>query len=76
MKKLALLFLLILLCVNLQAQSARSKTKDVYITKNGNSTILGLNMGYPCPPLCGGYSATGDLGITLIDKGDKGFEVA
>jgi hypothetical protein len=50
--------------------------KDVYITRNGNSTILGLNMGSPCPPLCGGYPATGDLGITLIDKGDKGIEIA
>jgi hypothetical protein len=49
--------------------------KDVYITKNGNSTILGFNMGAPCPPLCGPGFGTGNLGVTLIDKGDKGLEI-
>ncbi len=51
--------------------------KDIYITKNGQSTILGTNTGTLCPPLCirGTEGGTGDLGITIIDKGDKGMEI-
>ncbi len=47
--------------------------KDVYITKNGNSTVLSLNMANICPPLCG--SRIMDLGIAVIDKGGKGLEI-
>jgi hypothetical protein len=48
--------------------------KDVYITKNGNSTILGLNMSNICPPACGRFGDN-DLGIAIIDKGAKGIEI-
>ena len=58
-----------------ETEMGTTVNKDVYITKNGNSTILGLNMGSPCPPICGTGFGTGNLGITLIDKGDKGLEI-
>ena len=48
--------------------------KDVYITKNGNNTILGFNMANICPPYCGTFGG-GNIGITIIDKGDKGIEI-
>lgn len=47
--------------------------KDVYITKQGTSTIMALNMASLCPPFCGNYIM--DLGIAIIDKGDKGLEI-
>ncbi len=47
--------------------------KDVYITKNGTSTIMALNMASLCPPFCG--TGIMDLGIAVIDKGDKGLEI-
>lgn len=51
--------------------------KDLYITRNGNSTILGANFGTLCPPKCNPSTegGMGDLGITIIDKGEKGMEI-
>ena len=51
--------------------------KDIYITRNGQSTILGLNFGPICPPICNSSAegGTGDLGITIIDRGEKGMEM-
>ena len=48
--------------------------KDVYITKDGTSTILGLNMPNICPPKCGAFGDN-DLGISIIDKGEKGLQI-
>ncbi len=49
--------------------------KDLYINKNGENTILGVNIGNLCPPKCGSFGDN-DLGITIIDKGVKeGFEI-
>jgi len=53
--------------------------KDLYIQKNGELTVMGINMGALCPPYCGGFSFNtkdvGDRGITIIDCGDKGISV-
>ena len=53
--------------------------KDLYITKNGTSTVMGLNMASLCPPLCGSFSKTenktGDLGVVIIERSDKGLSV-
>lgn len=53
--------------------------KDLYVNKNGNNIVLGLNMPNLCPPYCGGFGHTsndiGDLGVTLIDRGDEGVSV-
>jgi hypothetical protein len=52
--------------------------RDIYITRHGQSTILAANMGGLCPPGCNprNEGGMGDLGITIIDKGDKGMEIA
>ncbi len=52
--------------------------KDMYITRNGQSTILAANFGRTCPPSCNPSTegGMGDLGITIIDKGDQGMEIA
>jgi hypothetical protein len=53
--------------------------KDIYIDKGGVTSILGLNMGSMCPPLCGylktGGSDLGEVGVTLIDRGEKGVSM-
>jgi hypothetical protein len=61
-----------------QTEMGGLANKDIYITRNGQSTILGFNNSVLCPPMCGshGEGGMGDLGITLIDKGDKGMEIA
>ncbi|MDP4131916.1 MAG: hypothetical protein Q8918_03055 [Bacteroidota bacterium] len=48
--------------------------KDVYITKNGTNTILGFNMANICPPACGLFGGD-SVGVTLIDRGNKGIEI-
>jgi hypothetical protein len=49
--------------------------KDVYITRAGVSTIMGFNVGTMCPPCCGFNGGSGgDLGITIIDRGE-GMEI-
>jgi len=57
-----------------ETEQGTTVNKDIYITKNGASTILGVNMGSPCPPMCGLFG-TGDLGVTIIDKGENGLEI-
>jgi hypothetical protein len=56
---------------------AGESNKDIYIQTERGSTILGWNAGSVCPPFCGtkdgGY---GDIGITILDKGNDGMIVA
>jgi len=52
--------------------------KDIYHLENGRLKILsGDGPNILCPPKCNPPSegGMGDLGITLIDKGDKGMEI-
>jgi hypothetical protein len=56
------------------------KHKDVYITKDGTSTIMGYNMPNLCPPYCQSFSSQAksdftNVGSTIVDKGDEGFAV-
>ena len=52
--------------------------KDIYYSKNGKLKILSGVLPGLCPPFCNPYSegGMGDLGITIIDKGEKGMEIA
>jgi hypothetical protein len=57
------------------------KNKDIYIEDGETTTILAYNESSICPPFCGG-GATGEgngmddgIGITIIDKGEKGMLV-
>jgi hypothetical protein len=53
-----------------------SINKDIYTTTENGSSILAYNMGRMCPPLCGTGTGLGDndwgLGMTIVDRGDKG----
>jgi hypothetical protein len=52
--------------------------KDLYISRNGQTKILcSYDPPKICPPNCPPPSegGMGDLGITIVDKGDKGMEI-
>ena len=53
--------------------------KDVYITdNNGAPKILAYNTGMMCPPFCpppGGGLHRSSLGVTVIDRGEKGMSI-
>jgi hypothetical protein len=52
--------------------------KDIYYSNNGKlDVVCGIPPGL-CPPYCNPPSegGMGDLGITLVDKGEKGMEIA
>jgi hypothetical protein len=51
--------------------------KDIYYSKNGQLKILSGLYPTTCPPTCNPPSegGMGDLGITIIDKGEKGMEM-
>ncbi len=73
---------------NLNPVGTRSKiteagvtaNKDIYYPQNGRLRILSGNFppgGNVCPPSCNPPSegGMGDLGITIIDKGEKGIVI-
>ena len=51
--------------------------KDIYVTKNGESELLCTINPIACPPNCNPPSegGMGDLGITILDRGEKGMEI-
>lgn len=53
--------------------------KDLYIQDGNNTSIMAYNMGKLCPPFTKpGGGLSGDdwgLGLTIVDRGDKGFTV-
>lgn len=56
-----------------------AKNKDIYLQTENGSNILAYNRGVACPPKCGtGLDIDSDsleLGITIIDRGDKGLTI-
>lgn len=52
--------------------------KDIYIQTERGTTILAWNAGSICPPYCGNSDdwGLGDIGITILDKGDEGLVIA
>lgn len=54
-----------------------TKNKDIYITTDKGSSIVAYNMGSLCPPFCGQSQEHDniEIGVTLVDTGDKGFVV-
>ena len=56
---------------------AGESNKDIYIQTERGSTILAWNAGVVCPPFCGGRDKDfGEIGITILDKGDEGMVIA
>lgn len=54
-----------------------TKNKDIYINTEKGSNILAYNAARLCPPLCGQGDDidNSEIGITIVDQGDKGFVV-
>lgn len=63
-----------------------SANKDIYVNTENGTSILAYNLGKVCPPFCGG-GGTKDpdgisvddgewgIGMTIVDRGDKGLAV-
>jgi hypothetical protein len=51
--------------------------KDIYVIQNGKTKILSGIIPTNCPPTCNPPSegGMGDLGITLVDRGENGMEI-
>jgi hypothetical protein len=55
--------------------------KDIYMNTEKGTEILAYNSGLICPPFCkpkpitSDFDTDGDIGITILDKGEKGFVV-
>jgi hypothetical protein len=58
----------------------KSIDKDIYVQTEKGSQILAYNMSRICPPFCGGSKDDGTdwgegLGITIVDRKDKGLVI-
>jgi hypothetical protein len=55
--------------------------KDIYMNTEKGTEILAYNSGLVCPPFCkpkpstSDFDTDGDIGITILDKGEEGFVV-
>lgn len=60
--------------------------KDIYITTEAGTSILAYNYSQMCPPTCGGSGPVkptsdpsaddwGGIGVTIVDRGDKGVVI-
>lgn len=49
--------------------------KDIYVDNGGVNSILAYNVGRVCPPLCKPGLDDGELGITIVDKGNDGLVI-
>jgi hypothetical protein len=58
-------------------ETGGKSNKDIYVIKKGKTKILGGIVPIVCPPHCFSPSegGIGDLGITIVDRGEKGMEV-
>jgi len=55
-----------------------TKNKDIYINTEKGTNIVAYNAGRLCPPFCGQSDDdfnNDEIGVTLVDQGDKGFVV-
>jgi hypothetical protein len=60
-----------------ETETGSIANKDLYITRQGKSTVMAFNKGIIYPPGANVPSegGMGDLGITIVDKGEKGMEL-
>ncbi len=61
---------------------AGAANRDIYIHTEEGSQILAYNAGSLCPPNCGthwppptGEEGVGGIGITIVDRGEKGMTI-
>lgn len=62
-----------------ETPEGKSKDKDIYIQTEKGSQILAYNTARLCPPFCGSKDDGSDwgegLGITIVDRKDKGLVI-
>jgi hypothetical protein len=67
-----------------KSKTGATDSKDVYINDGNRTSILAYNFGQVCPNYCPGSGkggggldgdTWGDIGTTLVDKGDEGMIV-
>lgn len=60
-----------------ETEDGKEVRKDIYINTEDGNTILAYNAGGLCPPFCRefGEGGFGDIGITILDKGDEGMTI-
>ncbi|HTQ28920.1 MAG TPA: hypothetical protein VMI35_12360 [Puia sp.] len=61
-----------------EAEDGTTVNKDIYVPTGDTPQILAYNLAKICPPSCGGTFADsdlGDLGITIVDCGEKGMSM-
>ena len=68
----------VLVATKLKITQAGKSNKDIYIQTEKGSSILAWNAGSLCPPFCGTRDKDfdGDIGITILDRGDEGLVIA
>ena len=75
---------LVLVATKTKELESGVNNKDIYITGDDGPKILAYNAGSICPPICGkppkpGTDLSGDdwggIGVTIVDRGDKGLTV-
>jgi hypothetical protein len=53
--------------------------KHIYKHEGNDSQILAYNIGLMCPPKCGmeapGIGASANIGVTIVDRGEKGLTI-
>jgi len=61
-----------------ETETGAEARKDIYINTEKGNTILAYNAGALCPPFCRefGEGGFGDIGITILDKGEDGLVIA
>jgi hypothetical protein len=47
--------------------------KDIYVDNGNTNSILAFNLGRVCPPMCKPGLDDGEIGITIVDKGQDGI---
>lgn len=65
-----------------KSKTGATDSKDVYVNDGNRTSILAYNFGSVCPNYCPGKGGLGldgdtwgDIGTTLVDKGDEGMIV-
>ncbi len=68
----------VLVATKQKITEAGESNKDIYIQTEKGTTIMAWNLGSICPPFCGSKDGFGfgDVGITILDKGDDGLVIA
>lgn len=67
---------LVMVATKVKQTNAGVKNKDIYIKTESGNQILAYNTASLCPPFCGQNNDDYlEVGVSIVDRGDKGFVV-